>query len=137
VFVDFERMVYGSPAIDLAHASVYTSTMWDADVATALSRPAIEAFYRAYLSIVPADFAAWLRPWLVPLRRLTWLRTTTWCAKWRVESEKPAGAVASAATQDPAYIASCRARVADYFEPATIARIRAEWLEGEALDLSA
>ena len=37
IFVDMEKMLYGAPAIDLAHASVYTSTMWDADVATALS----------------------------------------------------------------------------------------------------
>lgn len=139
VFVDFERMHYGSPAIDLAHASVYTSTMWDADVAAALARPDILAFYRRYLARVPPQFAERLRPWLVPLRRLTWLRTTTWCAKWRVESERPPrtpGAVASAAMQDPAYIAACRARVADYFDPATVARIRAEWLEGEALDLA-
>jgi aminoglycoside phosphotransferase (APT) family kinase protein len=138
IFVDFERMLYGSPAIDLAHASIYTSTMWDADVAAALVRPDIEAFYRHYLARVPARLAIRLQPWLVPLRRLTWLRTTTWCAKWRVESDKPPrpdGAVASAATQDPAYIAAVRARIADYFDPATVARIRSEWLEGDPLEL--
>jgi hypothetical protein len=126
VFVDFERMIYGSPAIDLAHASVYTSTMWDADVAVALARPDIETFYRRYLARVPSTFAEQLRPWLVPLRRLT-------CAKWRVESARPArtaGAVAWAAGHDPDYVASCRARVEDYFDPTTIARIRSEWLEG-------
>jgi hypothetical protein len=132
IFVDIERMHYGSPAIDLAHASVYTSTMWDADVASALTRAEIEAFYCRYLSRAPAEYGRRLAPWLVPLRRLTWLRTTTWCAKWRVESDR-----ASAADQDPAYIAACRARVADYFNSATVARIRAEWLAGEALNLSA
>jgi hypothetical protein len=128
VFVDVERMVYGSPAIDLAHASVYTSTMWDADVATSLARRDIEAFYRAYLARAPRALARRLAPWLAPLRRLTWLRTTTWCAKWRVET-------AGDTSRDPDYLAMVRARIADYFDPATIARIRAEWLDERPLDL--
>ncbi len=123
VFVDIEKMVYGSPAIDLAHASVYTSTMWDPDAATALSDTQIAAFYETYFEAVGPALSGRLRPWCLPLRRLTWLRTTTWCAKWRVEARD--GAAWSAADQDPAYIAKVRARVADYFDPATIARIRA------------
>tara|TARA_R110000868_G_scaffold1844_18_gene14699 strand:+ start:15270 stop:16352 length:1083 start_codon:yes stop_codon:yes gene_type:complete len=123
VFVDLEKMVYGAPAIDLAHATVYTSTMWDADVATALTAAETGAFYRAYFDALPQDLADRIRPCCAPLRRFTWLRTTTWCAKWRVQSRD--GAAWSAAQHDPAYIESVRARVADYFDPATIESIRA------------
>jgi hypothetical protein len=123
VFVDLEKMLYGAPAIDLAHATVYTSTMWDEDVATALSGDHVAAFYQTYFDALPGDLAARIRPWCAPLRRFTWLRTTTWCAKWRVESRD--GAAWSAAQHDPAYIASVRSRVADYFDPETIAATRA------------
>jgi hypothetical protein len=123
IFVDLEKMLYGAPAIDLAHATVYTSTMWDADVATALARDDVAAFYQTYFDALPGDLAGRIRPWCAPLRRFTWLRTTTWCAKWRVESRD--GAAWSAAQHDPAYITSVRARVADYFNPATITAIRA------------
>jgi len=123
IFVDLEKMLYGAPAIDLAHATVYTSTMWDADVASALSADDVARFYSAYFDALPGNLAARIRPWCAPLRRFTWLRTTTWCAKWRVESRD--GAAWSAAQHDPAYIASVRDRVADYFDPATIERIRA------------
>ncbi len=123
VFVDLEKMLYGAPAIDLAHATVYTSTMWDADVATALSGEEVARFYSAYFDAMPPDLADRIRPWCGPLRRFTWLRTTTWCAKWRVESRD--GAAWSAAQHDPAYIKSVRARVADYFTPSTIEAIRA------------
>ena len=123
VFVDLEKMLYGSPAIDLAHASVYTSTMWDPQAATALEDADVAAFYESYFAAVGSAAADRLRPWCTPLRRLTWLRTTTWCAKWRVESRD--GAEWSAASHDPAYIAKVRARIADYFDPATVSRIRA------------
>ena len=35
VFVDLEKALYGSPAVDLAHASIYTSTMWDPEIGRA------------------------------------------------------------------------------------------------------
>jgi hypothetical protein len=135
VFVDLEKALYGSPAVDLAHASVYTSTMWDPEIASVLDREAVEAFYGRYLARVPAALADALRPWLAPLRRLTWLRTTTWCAKWRVEAAKAPAATGStrersawsAERHDAALIAGVRARIDDYFDPDTIARIRTEW----------
>jgi hypothetical protein len=123
VFVDLEKMLYGAPAIDLAHATVYTSTMWDADVASALTDGDVAAFYAAYFGALPEELAKRIRPWCAPLRRFTWLRTTTWCAKWRVDSRD--GAAWSAARHDPDYIDSVRARVADYFDAATIESIRA------------
>lgn len=123
IFVDLEKMLYGAPAIDLAHATVYTSTMWDADVATALTAADVAAFYDAYFDAVPAGLGDRIRPLCGPLRRFTWLRTTTWCAKWKVQSRD--GAAWSDMQHDPAYIASVRSRVADYFDPATIEAIRA------------
>ena len=136
VFVDLEKALYGSPAVDLAHASVYTSTMWDPEIATVLDRAEVEAFYARYLARVPAPLTEALRPWLAPLRRLTWLRTTTWCAKWRVEAAKAPATTGStdersawsAERHDAALIAGVRARIDDYFDPDTIARIRAEWI---------
>ncbi len=80
----WEKALFGSPAIDVAHASLYTSTMWDADCAAALTHDDLRGFYTAYLDAVPPGLAAALRPWLMPMRRLTWLRSMTWFAKWRV-----------------------------------------------------
>lgn len=123
VFVDLEKTVYGSPAIDLAHACVYTSTMWDADIATALTQHEVSAFYDRYIDAVPPSFADSMRPWCEPMRRLTWLRTTTWCAKLRVQSNT--GESWAPGQYDPAYVEYVRARVADYFDPATIEHVRA------------
>jgi len=142
VFVDLEKALYGSPALDLAHASIYTSTMWEPESAAALDGDQVRAFYGHYLTCVPADLAEALRPWIAPLRRLVWLRTTSWCARWRVEAAKPAGAargggatsVWSSDRLDPVLAAATRARIDDYFDPDTIARIRAEWLEGGGLE---
>ena len=131
IFIDLEKMLYGAPAIDLAHATVYTSTMWDSDVATALNREDVQAFYSAYFDAMPASLADRIKPWCGPLRRFTWLRTTTWCAKWRVESRD--GAAWSAAQHDPAYIKSVRARVADYFDPSTIEAVRTGFDSDETL----
>ena len=131
IFVDLEKMLYGAPAIDLAHATVYTSTMWDEDVATALSGEQVAGFYSAYFDAMPPELANRIWPWCGPLRRFTWLRTTTWCAKWRVESRD--GAAWSAAQHDPTYIKSVRTRVADYFDPSTIEAIRAGFDSDETL----
>lgn len=131
IFVDLEKMLYGAPAIDLAHATVYTSTMWDADVATALWPDDVAGFYAAYFDAMPSGLADRIRPWCGPLRRFTWLRTTTWCAKWKVQSRN--GEAWSDMQYDPAYIASVQARVADYFDPGTIERIRAGFDADDAL----
>jgi hypothetical protein len=77
------------------------------------------------------------------MRRLTWLRTTSWAVRWRVLSSRAPGEDGesaatrgwSAEARDPALMAQVRARVADYFDPATIARIRAEWTGADRLRL--
>lgn len=133
VLVDLEKALYGSPAIDLAHTTLFTSTTWDMDVQAPLSREAISAFYRHYLKIVDAGAAARLRPWLMPCRRLTWLRTMMWCARWRVAATTNPDW--SEGRVDKALIAHIRGRIAVFFEPATVAAVRAEWLGGAQLAL--
>lgn len=131
VFVDLEKALYGLPAIDLAHATLYTSTMWDADCAAALSEAEIRAFYRAYLDAVGPELAAALGAWLLPCRRLTWLRTITFCARWRAEAVRkgdwPPARLA------PKYQNHLLARMDEFFDAQTIARIRSEWLGPEKL----
>ena len=123
IFVDLEKVFYGSPAIDLAHATVYTSTMWDPDVAAALDKAAIAAFYDAYFGELPPALAQRVHPWCIPIQRLTWLRTITWCAKWRVVSRNCD--LSNDIQYYPDYILSVQKRVDDYFDPGTISEIRA------------
>ncbi len=132
VLVDLEKALYGSPAIDLAHCTLPTSTSWDLDVQTVLSPAETTAFYRAYLAL-RGPAAASLRPFLAPSRRLTWLRTMMWCARWRV-----AAATSPDWSQDrvdPVLLAHIRRRVAAFFAPEMVAAMRAEWLAGPALAL--
>jgi hypothetical protein len=132
VLVDLEKALYGSPAIDLAHASLPTSTTWDLDVQRVLSRDEIVAFYRCYLDHVGPRQAARLRPLLAASRRLTWLRTMMWCVRWRVAAATSLDW--SERRVDPVLLAHIRARVAAFFEPETVAATRAEWLTGPPLE---
>lgn len=145
VIVDLEKALYGSPGTDLAHATLYSSTTWDPDTWADLSLPEVARFYRAYLDIAGPALAAEIRPWLVPLRRITMLRAITWCAKWRVlhrrarrERKETSGSTEdwSAANTDPATIAHVADRVADYLSAATLRRMRAEWLGDPGLAAS-
>jgi len=88
-FVDLEKVHVGSPAIDLAHATLPTSTLWHPDVGTLLTRAEVERFHESYLGRIAPRSAEGLRPWLIPMRRLTWLRTTLFMARWRVETRSP------------------------------------------------
>ncbi|MGF1629883.1 MAG: aminoglycoside phosphotransferase family protein [Kiloniellaceae bacterium] len=143
VIVDLEKALYGAPGIDLAHATIYSSTTWDVETHAVLSREAVAGFYRCYLDILgeaagPQRRAA-LAPWLLPLRRLLFLRATTWCAKWRVQQAKPAARGTenwSAANSDPGLVAHVAERVADYLSPATLARMQADWRADSPLQKS-
>ena len=44
-FVDLEKVHVGSPAIDLAHATLATSTLWHPDIGKLLSRDEVQRFY--------------------------------------------------------------------------------------------
>lgn len=126
IFVDLEKAMFGMPAIDLAHATLYTSTMWDRDCARALTPGQVEAFYDRYLAQTAPDIAERLDHWRQPMRRLIWLRTLTWCIRWRaLSAHDPAW---SPDRMPPDIRAHTEATVADYLSAATIARIRAEWV---------
>lgn len=126
-FVDLEKAMYALPAIDLAHATLYTSTRFDPEIDAVLTPGETWAFYRDYLAGIDRGTADALRPWLAPLRRLVWLRTITWCIRWRVESRGTDGW--SRRRLERRVRRHMEACLADFFAPATIARVRAEWTE--------
>lgn len=123
-FVDLEKAIYGSPAIDLAHATLPTSVGWDPDCATDLSPADIDAFYATYLGLIPAATGEALRPWLAPLRRLTWLRTMTWFVRWHVDWSKRG----DSAAPSPAMAGHIERHINACLAPAAIAATRAQWL---------
>ena len=120
-FTDLEKAQYGNPAIDLAHASLYTSTRWEREVACALTPDQVAAFITTWEQSVPAELALATRPWLRPMRRLTWLRTMTWMARWAVEGRR------LAPDMPDAVAAHMDAHVHDVFLPDTISLVRADW----------
>ncbi len=127
ILVDVEKMIYGSPAIDLAHATLRVSTAWDIDCGAVLSAGDTRGFYRDYLGRIDADLARRLKPWLAPMRRLTWLRTTTWAGRFKAEM------LDTGRLGDPgaAFVRHVRARIADILDPTTAASVRKEWLDGQ------
>jgi len=131
-FVDLEKVHVGSPAIDLAHATLPTSTLGHPDVGKMLSRAEVQGFYDIYLEKVEKKQAASLQPWLVPMRRLTWLRTTLFMARWRVQTRSPRDPTDptqwSDAGLDPAMKAHIDARIDYGFRRDAIAAIRSEWM---------
>jgi len=131
MFMDVEKAVYGSPAIDLAHATLYTSTVWDPDCRAVLSREDVRGFYRDYLGRIDPGLAQRLKPWLAPMRRLTWLRTTAWACRFKAEVLDK-GLLGDSASRYARHAADC---IRDYLSPATIAHLRAEWLGAEPFRL--
>ncbi len=83
VLVDLDKAMYGAPAVDLAHASLATSIFWATGDWQALPADRRRRFADRYLAALPPALAGTVRPWLAPMARLTWLRTTTWAATWR------------------------------------------------------
>ncbi len=140
--VDLEKALYGSAGIDLAHSSVYSSTTWDPDSYAELSLAEVASFYRHYLRSLPKARAEQLRPWLVPMRRLLFLRAITWCAKWQVlhrqsslenKHERQSTEDWSAENSDAAVINHVAGRVDDYLSHASLRRMRGEWLDSPSL----
>jgi aminoglycoside phosphotransferase (APT) family kinase protein len=131
-FVDLEKVHVGSPAIDLAHATLPTSTVWHPAVGKVLSLAEVAHFHDSYLAQIGETRAAELRPWLQPMRRLTWLRTTLFMARWKVQTEAPRDPSDPSQWSDaglsPEMRDHLRSRIALSFERETIRSIRAEWL---------
>lgn len=127
VLLDVERPVYDSAAVDLAHASLPTSLTWDAAVTGTAERADIVAFHNAWAVAVPAELAAAVRPWILPYRRLIWLRTTSWACAWAARNDL-AAAMASA---DRATSGLAR-RLARFVDPVMMQQARSGWIGGRA-----
>jgi Ser/Thr protein kinase RdoA (MazF antagonist) len=126
VFVDLEKVVYGSPAIDLAHATLYTSTMWDPECAAEVGEGETSAFTSIYMTASNNGYRNRLEPWIKPMRRLTWMRTLTWCARWQSLSRRPDSDWDATRLPDKLR-AHFERRAKDYLASSTIERIRSEW----------
>lgn len=125
-FVDLEKAAYGQPAIDLAHATLRPSTQWDPDCGAILSRDDVARFHRAYFMAAGPEAEAAIRPWLLPMRRLTWLRTTTVFARFR--AERAAETLSAEAARHAARV------IESALAAETIADIRREWLGPDAME---
>lgn len=133
VLVDLEKCRYSYPALDLAHATLYTSTTWDVDTHAQLDIGAIVGFHRAWADAVgPLAAQSW--PSLVPLREAMWLWSLTWCAKWLAVSRSEAKAVPvgedwSHENSDAHLIAHVSERVHHYLDANTVRMVQREFAE--------
>lgn len=136
VLVDLEKARYGGAGFDLAHATLYTSTTWDVATYSEPSHTEIAAFYATWLDAVPRDLSDALHRHLLPMRRLMWLWSVTWCAMWRVRSGHSirAGKQHAADTEDwsaenseAALIAHVRDRVDCYLDPEIVDLVQRDW----------
>ncbi len=129
VLVDLEKARYSHPPLDLAHATLYTSTTWDRSSAAELDADQVLGFYRDWLAQGGAALAG--QAWLLPLRAAMWLWSVTWCAKWRVQSAHSARADAdgedwSGQHSTASLVAHVRDRVDTYLSPAGVERVSDE-----------
>lgn len=125
VFVDLEKAMYANPAGDLAHATLYTSTRWDPDIDTSLGDAAVDGFLATYSAAVPHDLGAAATAWFPLMRRLIWLRTTTWCVRWAaLELEKSGGWRGDRLPRDQHR--HIRRLVADFLSPERLAELSAK-----------
>jgi Ser/Thr protein kinase RdoA (MazF antagonist) len=86
ILVDLEKCRYSYASFDIAHLTLYTSTTWDRLSHAVLSVPEVMKAYQAWAQNAKPAFAQACLPWHLPLRRVMWLWSITWCAKWRVTS---------------------------------------------------
>jgi thiamine kinase-like enzyme len=136
VLVDLEKCRYSYPALDIAHATLYTSTTWDVESSAVLTPAQVQGAYASWAAAVGPRMAEPAQAWHVPLRRAMWLWSITWCAKWRVLSAAGSPADAggedwSASQSDAALVAHVRNRVDHYLSAGVVERIRDEF---DALD---
>src|SRR5690606_23506785 len=119
ILVDLEKCRYSYSGLDLAHATLYTSTTWDPDSHAVLTLPQVLRVYATWGEAVGESVASAARPWHLPLRRAMWLWWIAWCAKWRGLSGRAAthgadGEDWSASLSDAALVSHVRERVDHY-----------------------
>lgn len=121
ILVDLEKCRYGLAGIDLAHASLYTSTTWDMNSHAVLTPDDVARFYHRWQRSLSGalDDAPPSAETLLACRRATWLWSLTWCAKWRAQHLQSRDAARrgedwSAELSDPALVEHVRERVEHY-----------------------
>ena len=122
VLVDLEKAALGNPGIDLAHASAYTSTTWEPQGAAVLALAEVREFYAQYLALVGDEQAKRLVPWLMPARRLLYMRALSWCLMWLCELENQ-GSGWSQKRSEGATVAHFQARARHFLQPGTLSVI--------------
>lgn len=127
VLLDVERPVYDSAGVDLAHASLPTSLAWDPAVTGVAERADIVAFHTAWAAAVPAELAESVRPWVLPYRRLIWLRTTSWACAWAARND-----LSAALESADAATSGLARRLARFVDPAMMEKARSGWIGDRA-----
>ena len=127
VLVDLEKCRYSHASLDLAHATLYTSTTWDAASSAVLSVDEVAGAYADWSRAMGPSAAAFTE-WHLPLRRAMWLWSITWCAKWRVVSAAASPVTApgedwSTQLSEPALIAHVRGRVDHYLSASVVEQV--------------
>lgn len=138
VLVDLEKGRYGRPGFDLAHATLYTSTTWDVSTRGVLDHSMLAGFYRTWLDAVGEDLAHRFKGTLLAERRLMWLWSVTWCAKWRATSGRKQGTGRgtenwSQDLSEADLIAHVRDRVDHYLAPDTVMKVTTDWTSNNPL----
>lgn len=133
--VDLEKARYGMGALDVAHATLVTSTTWDVDSSAELSATEVVDAYRHWALQLGAAAAGEGRDWMLA-RAAVWLWSVTWCAKWHVLSQQPQrtsvdGEDWSGTLSEQHLHRHVRGRVDDYLSPQRVAFVMDEL---EALD---
>ena len=136
VLVDLEKCRYSYAGLDLAHATLYTSTTWDVASHAVLSVPQVLDVYHGWEAAVGIATAQSSHAWHLPLRRAMWLWSITWCAKWRALSGQAAqtsqqGEDWSQERSDAALVAHVRNRVDHYLSSAVVAQVLNEFAQLE------
>jgi thiamine kinase-like enzyme len=134
--VDLEKCRISYPGFDLAHGTLYTSTTWDLNSQAVLELDDIVRAYRTWeQAFGPGGVEH--RKWHVPLRRLMWLWSTTWCAKWLALSGGPGagggGQNWSESNNEQALNDHVRDRARHYLEARVVDAIVSEFRELEQI----
>ncbi len=131
VLVDLEKCRYSYPGLDLAHATLYTSTTWDVDTRASLTVGELLDFYAAW-GAAAGSAATGAQAWHVPLRRAMWLWSISWCVKWRALAGLPAKVTAdgedwAAERSDAALVTHVRERVNHYLSAGVFSQVLEEF----------
>ena len=130
VLVDLEKARYGAAALDVAHATLVTSTTWDIDSSCALNPAQVLDAYQLWQQALGAGRAGHPHDWWLA-RSAMWLWSVTWCAKWRACAGQAGrsssdGEDWSSQHSEQRLAQHVRGRVDTYLSAASVDSVRAE-----------